>query len=186
MDGRAEQLWTDVLLPQKSILSHNIPAAVSHGNRDLDLILIVARSGRRQLHNREALFERISSEFNDKAIATVLFDSDIPFTLQCALWRRARVVLGIHGGNLGCAPFLSPGQALIEGSFECSQQSTAPMSMFGVAATSNGAMYRCALVDKCGDRGCMESGGSIDIAGTINTIKEIYEVEAVKELSTWK
>ena len=61
----------------------------------------------------------------------------------------------------------------------------APMSMFGIAATSNGAMYRCALVDKCGNKGCMESGGSIDVEGTVLALKDLFSVARVKELSTW-
>lgn len=161
---------------------------------------------------REILFNRLTEEFGDRVIATVLFTSEIDFSLQCALWRKAKVVVGIHGGNLGCAAFLSPGQGLIEGSFECSQQvslnalnrtrllftllifltrrspttqSTAPMSMFGVAATSGGAMYRCALVDQCGPDGCMDSGGAIDVEQAVTAVREILSVEKVEGLSTW-
>ena len=166
---------------------------------------------------RETLFHRLTGEFGDSMIATVLFTSEIDFSLQCALWRKAKVVIGIHGGNLGCSAFLSPGQGLIEGSFECSQQvsqideplsnlclmsfvilqfphkplhcsilqSAAPMSMFGIAATSGGAMYRCALVDQCGPNGCMESGGVIDVEQAAAAVRDILAVEKVEELSTW-
>jgi hypothetical protein len=71
----------------------------------------------------------------------IQFSENIPYAVQCSLWRRAQAVVGIHGGNLGCSMFLSPGQGLVEAGWSCKAPQ---VSMFGAATIHNGAAYRYA------------------------------------------
>ena len=193
LDGRARELWTDGLVEDVAIQTRNVPlGGTKYDGSDLDdAILIVAREGRRQIHNRDKMFDALTEEFPNRIIAMVAFTEKIDWVLQCALWRKFGVVVGIHGGNLGCSPFLSPGQALIEGSFECEAKEGGggqlpKMSMFGVAATAQGAMYRCALVADCDEKvGCMDGGGTIRIDEVVKAVREVDAVQRVEQLSTW-
>ena len=160
---------------------HNLPTAeVDFFGEEFDnLILFVARGGRRQINNKGELWTSMVEAFPDAKILQVEFSADIDYVVQCSLWRRARLVIGIHGGNLGCSMFLSPGQGLVEAGFGC-KSARKEISMFGAAAVHNGAMYRCAQTT-----GNMETGGDVDVDKAVRDLLEMWGTEKVEELSTW-
>jgi hypothetical protein len=185
MDAIAAGIWNDPdnvrLLQKITKQSKNIPDNnADFFGPDFDNIILLANRAsddRRQFHNKAELYAAIASAFPNNPILEIEFTKDIEYVVQCSLWRRARVVVGIHGGNLGCAMFLSPGQGLVEGNFNCAP---AQMGMMGAAAVHNGAAYWSACTS-----GDMDHGGDVNVQETIQGITHILRMEKDKRLSTW-
>lgn len=167
LDDRAAEAW----IPERFLTSVVISQRL--GNATLPnlqgLILILARGGGRQMWNQDDAFSLLCRHYPKRPVAMVKFDSSVPWLIQYAAWRIAQVTVGIHGGNLGAAVFLSPGQALIEGTFGgmCSDP-----TMFANIAVSNGAFYRCASVLRCRGK-CMEGGGDVDLSHLQQALHEL-------------
>jgi capsular polysaccharide biosynthesis protein len=88
---------------------------------------------------------------------------------QYALWRSAAVVVGVHGGNLGGALWLSPGQALVEIGFKgCA---TKDPTQYAHVAVGVGAKYRCVPFREKGPH-MKETGGSVDPAKLHGKIRD--------------
>jgi len=117
------------------------------------------------------MFKTITETFPYATVAMVVLDKDVEYLNQYALWRRAEAVIGVHGGSLGGAVFLSPGQMLIEGFFTC-HNNPIP-TMFGTIAVSNAAAYRCAQCYSGGQDG-MKYGCNIHIDEVISALREIF------------
>jgi len=166
MDSEAKRIWDPGFLSRSSIRVHNLDTQIDLLYDLENLILVAARGGKRTIHNREEMFDTIISTFPNAKVAMISLDQNTEYLYQYALWRRAKVVIGVHGGNLGGSIFLSPGQTLIEGSFECKHPKP---SMFAVMTTSNAASYRCAQVS-----GNMDTGGPISIQDVITALREIF------------
>ena len=95
-----------------------------------------------------------------------VFDKDLPYLVQIGLWRSARVVVGIHGGNLGGALWLAPGQAIVElgmGGMEMEP------TMYAHMAVANAAEYRVVRMDKGSS---MEKGGTVNPRAVVHAVKE--------------
>lgn len=118
LDRRAAEAWDDDFFIQRASLRHNIDGPLRLNQLD-GLILIVSRGskGRRPLRNEDDLFVALKENFPNRKIARVPFSHELPWLQQYAVWRRAQIIIGLHGGNLGNSLFLSPGQALVEGVF---------------------------------------------------------------------
>ncbi len=168
LDWRATLDWSEDFF-ERSSARHNLDGPVRLTQLD-GLILIASRGGSRPMRNERHLFDRLKAAFPERRIAMVEFSHTIPWLQQYAVWRRAQVIVGIHGGNLGSALFLSPGQALVEGVFGgmCDDP-----TMFAHATVANGALYRCALISNCPNNNCMTKGGTVDVNEAVQKIKEL-------------
>ena len=60
---------------------------------------------RRHVHNMGDLLAALRAARPELDVRPVAFDGFIPWALQVALWRRARLVVGLHGGALANALF---------------------------------------------------------------------------------
>jgi hypothetical protein len=136
-----------------------------------DLVLLIDRApGRgRRLTNAPDAFRALRRAFGgQRPLLRVVTDSKVPYLAQYALWRAAALVVSVHGGNLGGALWLSPGQALIELGFGgCAKSPT----QFAHAAVANGARYRC--LELGGEGVSRDDGGSVDVAALVARAAEL-------------
>lgn len=96
------------------------------------------------------------------------------YLAQYARWRSAALVVGVHGGNLGGALWLSPGQGLLELGFTgCQSKPT----QFAHAAVASGARYRCAPLQSDGGKhsapASKETGGRADVGRAVAAAREM-------------
>ena len=123
----------------------------------------------RHVHNMRDVLAAVAKHFPRLAVKAVHFDGAIPFALQVALWRRATVVLGIHGGALANSLFLSPGQGLVE--ITPQQHSCGHPSMFAHVTVAVGARYRGVLCSTC----TMRDGGAVDVAAVVRAVRAVLD-----------
>lgn len=90
---------------------------------------------------------------------------EMSYLMQYSLWRRARVVVGMHGGGLAGALWLSPGQTLVEVSTK--EQSTRYPGMFSNLAVANGAEFVGVSCENCTHRG----GGNVDVPALLAAVE---------------
>jgi len=130
----------------------------------------------RWVHNRIELFEAVKRNFPGRPLLMIELGSKVPYLVQYALWRRAELIMGIHGGNLGMSLYLSPGQSLVELGFDVNQ-----MSQYGHVTIGNGAFYRGVNVHKDPNMDgneaddLMKVGGVVDIPETIACLQEVLQ-----------
>jgi len=99
--------------------------------------------------------------------------SQMSYLAQYALWRSAALVVGVHGGNLGGALWLSPGQSLLELGFTGCQ---AHPTQFAHIAAANGARYRCVTLQSYGSKNfpaSKDNGGNANIERVIDAAREM-------------
>ena len=134
-----------------------------------DLVIVVDRAKERgrAVHNSDELWNALRHAFRDRALLRVVTDSRMPYLAQYALWRSAALVIGVHGGNLGGAIWLSPGQGLIELGFTgCASKPTQFMN----AAASLGARYRCVALNEGANK---EEGGRVNSQVVVEQAKQV-------------
>lgn len=118
-------------------------------------------NAKRVLYNLDAVVASLRRAANGTHdVKVVSLDASVPWSLQVALWRRAKAVVGLHGGELAGAVFLGPGQALVE--ITPPEHSCGHPSMFAHAAIAAGAAYRGVLCQQCSmARGGFVSAGLV-------------------------
>ena len=124
---------------------------------------------RRHVHNMGDLLAALRAARPELDVRPVAFDGSIPWALQVALWRRATLVVGLHGGALANALFLSPGQGLVE--ITPREHSCGHPSMFAHVAVAVGATYRGVLCAGC----TMRSGGAVDVPAVLRAVAAVLD-----------
>ncbi|KAJ8611928.1 hypothetical protein CTAYLR_004350 [Chrysophaeum taylorii] len=134
---------------------------------NMHLIVQAARVGRVHIlraREQTSTTDRRRARWPGIEMRVHVADDRTPYALQMALWRRARLVVGMHGGALSGAIWLSPGQALLE--ITPREHSCGFPSMFAHIAVAVGARYRGVLCRDC----TMGRGGSVDVDGVLRAM----------------
>jgi hypothetical protein len=120
------QVRSDVFAQLRRSVDDRLEAAANLARRrhaEKPFVLVLTRraptrrrllNARRTVHNLEGLVDALRAALPSLTVRVVSTAVARPWARQVALWRRARVVVGLHGGALAHALFLGPGQGLVE------------------------------------------------------------------------
>uniref|UniRef100_A0A7S3JV26 Glycosyltransferase 61 catalytic domain-containing protein n=1 Tax=Aureoumbra lagunensis TaxID=44058 RepID=A0A7S3JV26_9STRA len=141
----------------------------STNNNDDHRRLEKENPGRRSIHNFAQLIDATKRKWPDLEIRVHLFSESTSYPLQVALWRRARIVVGLHGGALSGSLWLSPGQGLLE--ITPREKSCGFPGMFAHVTAAVGARYHGILCQSCS----MRNGGFVDENLFIETLSSLLQ-----------
>jgi capsular polysaccharide biosynthesis protein len=105
------------------------------------------------MRNSAALFERLGRALSAAVLVRANM-ADLPYLVQLALFRRARLVVAMHGGALGAVPWLRPTQAVLE--VAAADKHSA---MYELQARAVGAQYEALTCSQCS----WAHGGEVNI-----------------------
>ena len=126
-------------------------------------------NARRTVHNLDAVVDALRAALPSVRVRIVSTAVARPWARQVALWRRAQVVVGLHGGALAHALFLGPGQGLVE--ITPREHSCGHPSMFAHMAVGVGATYAGVLCRTCS----MARGGAVEVEAVVRAVREVLE-----------
>lgn len=149
-------------------------ARVSPDDDDPRRRLSKRNPGQRSITNLGAIVRAATKRWPDIDMRVVVIDDTIPYPLQMALWRRARVVVGLHGGALSGALWLSPGQGLIE--ITPKEKSCGFPGMFAHVSVAVGAKYIGVLCDTC----TMRDGGKVQLDPVLTALADLLDTNATR------
>jgi len=124
---------------------------------------------RRTIHNLDAVVDALRAALPSLTVRVVSTAVVRPWARQVALWRRARVVVGLHGGALAHSLFLGPGQGLVE--ITPREHSCGHPSMFAHMAVGVGATYAGVLCRTCS----MARGGAVEVEAVVLVVREVLK-----------
>jgi len=126
-------------------------------------------NAKRTVHNLDAVVDALQRALPSFAVRVVSTSIPRPWARQVALWRRARLVVALHGGALAHALFLGPGQGLVE--VTPREHSCGRPSMFAHMAIGVGAAYAGVLCRACS----MARGGAVDVGAVVRVVRGMLE-----------
>ena len=123
-------------------------------------------NARRTVHNLDAVVDALRAALPSVRVRVVSTAVARPWARQVALWRRARVVVGLHGGALAHAlvPRARPGPR----GDHAARATRGHPSMFAHMAVGVGAAYAGVLCRTCS----MARGGAVDVEAVVRVVRE--------------